>query len=142
MTIKTYPSNLVPRILATLIDYGFYFLIFYCYLIYFGDETSEGYSVHGVMALPLNILWVLYFVVIESANSATIGHTLLNLKVETTKGRKIDFIDSFKRRLLDPIDIFFWGIPAIIAIKNSDKSQRLGDMWAGTVVVKTENTKS
>jgi uncharacterized RDD family membrane protein YckC len=37
--------------------------------------------------------------------------------------------------LLDPIDILFYGIPAIIAIKNSDKHQRLGDMWAKTIVV-------
>ena len=38
-------------------------------------------------------------------------------------------------RSLDPIDILIYGIPAIIAIKNSDKNQRIGDMWAKTIVV-------
>ncbi len=39
--------------------------------------------------------------------------------------------------MLDLIDIMFYGIPAIIAIKNSDKHQRIIDMWAETFVVDT-----
>lgn len=134
-TTITYKPNLSRRIFATLIDYGIYFGIFYCYLLYFGTETADGQTVTGFRALPLNIIWLLYFVVVEAASGATVGHTLLDLKVVTLNGRKIGFTQAFKRRLLDPVDILFWGIPAIVAIKNSDKCQRLGDMWATTVVI-------
>ncbi len=30
---------------------------------------------------------------------------------------------------------WMYGIPAIIVINNSEKHQRLGDMWANTIVV-------
>jgi uncharacterized RDD family membrane protein YckC len=39
--------------------------------------------------------------------------------------------------LIDPVDFFIYAIPAIIAIKNTDKKQRLGDLWAKTIVVDT-----
>jgi hypothetical protein len=42
---------------------------------------------------------------------------------------------------LDPIDILFYGIPAIIAIKNSDKHQTLDGMWAKTIVVDPKDTE-
>ena len=44
-------------------------------------------------------------------------------------------MQAFKRHLVDPIDFLIWGLSAAIAIKNSDKHQRLGDMWAKTIVV-------
>jgi len=41
--------------------------------------------------------------------------------------------------LLDPIDMFFFGLIGIVTIKNTDKNQRLGDIWGNTIVVKTLN---
>ena len=45
-------------------------------------------------------------------------------------------IQSFKRHLLDPIDMSMFGLIAIIIIKNTNYNQRLGDLWAKTIVVK------
>jgi uncharacterized RDD family membrane protein YckC len=55
--------------------------------------------------------------------------------VLTIDRKEIEWTQALKRHLLDPIDILLYGIPAIIAIRNSDKHQRLGDMWANTIVV-------
>lgn len=131
-----FKPNLRKRILATLLDYGIYFLVFYIYVNFLGYDNDEGgKTVDGFLFLPLPIAWFIYFVVIESINGATLAHQGFNLKVVTFKRNEISFSNSLKRHLLDPIDILLYGIPAIIAIKNSEKHQRIGDMWANTVVV-------
>jgi uncharacterized RDD family membrane protein YckC len=142
MTIENptfkFKTNIKKRIYATLLDYGLYILCFYVYVMFFGHENDEGgLTVEGLLALPIFIAWFIYFVVIETYYGATFGHQGFNLKVQTLNRRDIDFTQALKRHLLDPIDILFYGIPAIIAIKNSDKHQRIGDMWAKTIVVDT-----
>jgi len=99
------------------------------------DNDEGGKTVNGLLALPIPTVWFIYFVVIEAINGATLGHQGLDLKVLTVDRNEIEFTQALKRHLLDPIDIFIYGIPAIIAIKNSDRHQRLGDMWAKTIVV-------
>ncbi|CAM3990713.1 RDD family protein [Flavobacterium antarcticum] len=138
--ILIYKSNLTKRIFATLIDYGIYFMFFSIYILIFGSDNSEGgKTVSGILATPLSLAWFLYFVVIEALNGATLGHHCFDLKVVTTGRMKISFGHALKRHLLDPLDILFYGIPAIIAIKNSDKRQRIGDMWAHTIIVDTKD---
>lgn len=135
MTFKT-KTNLKKRIIVTLLDYALFLLSTYLYIILAGHDNDEGgKTVSGLLFLPIPIAWFIYFVVIEACYSATLAHQGLYLKVVTVERKEIEFTHALKRHLLDPIDFFFYGIPAIIAIKNSDKHQRLGDMWAKTIVV-------
>ena len=70
-----FKSNLKKRILATILDYGLFFLIFYVYLMYFGKPNNEGgYTVNGFAAIPIPIIWFCYFVLIEATMGATVGH--------------------------------------------------------------------
>jgi len=125
------------RIAATLIDYGIYFTVIVIYIMMFGDKNDEGgYTLNGAPALLIVIFWFLYFVVLEAISQATPGHDILKLVVVRTKGDRISFTDALKRRIVDMIDIAFYGIPAIICICNTPKFQRIGDLWADTVVVK------
>jgi uncharacterized RDD family membrane protein YckC len=131
-----YKTNLKKRYFASLIDYVIVFTLTFFYIDYFGTPNNDGgKTVHGIMTLPIFIFWFIYFVVFETYFGGTIFHLAFNLKVLTLDRRQITFIQSLKRHLIDPIDFFIWGLPAAIAIKNSDKHQRLGDMWAKTVVV-------
>ena len=128
--------NLKKRILATLLDYGLFLLGIIVYISYFGEPNNDGgMGVEGLKTLPIIITWFLYFVVIESVNGATLGHNMMSLEVLTINRKPISFTHAIKRHLLDPIDLSFCGITAIIAIKNSDNHQRIGDMWAKTIVV-------
>lgn len=139
MTFKT-KTNLKKRIIATLLDYALFLLSTYLYIMLVGHDNDEGgKTVNGLLALPIPIVWFIYFVVIEACYSATLAHQGLYLKVLTVDRKEIEWTQALKRHLLDPIDILFYGIPAIIAIKNSDKHQRLGDMWAKTIVVDTKD---
>jgi uncharacterized RDD family membrane protein YckC len=123
--------------IATLIDYGIYFIVFYIYVCVFNENPGSGDRVvTNGMTLPLVLFWFIYFVLIEAFNQATVGHDICKLRVFKEDASKPPLGDIFKRRLLDPIDIFFYGIPAFICISKTPKHQRIGDIWAGTVVVK------
>jgi uncharacterized RDD family membrane protein YckC len=130
------------RILATLIDYTIYSAVVVIYILCFGARNEEGSTeVSGFSALPVFLLWFLYFVGTEAINQATPGHDICKLVVVKSKGDKISFGDAFKRRILDAIDICFYGIPALICIYNTPRYQRLGDLFADTVVVRKSDIK-
>ena len=139
MNFKTKP-NLKKRIIATLLDYALFLLSTYLYIMLVGQENDEGgKTVNGLLALPIPIVWFIYFVIIEALYGATLAHQGLYLKVLTVDRKEIEFTQALKRHLVDPIDILLYGIPAIIAIKNSAQHQRLGDMWAKTIVIDTKD---
>ena len=138
LQILTYKTNLKKRYFASLFDYVIVFTLTYFYIDFFGTlnyDGEGGKTVHGLMTLPLFSFWFIYFVVVEAYFGGTLLHLAFNLKVLTLDRRRIEFMQALKRHLVDPIDFFIWGLPAAISIKNSDKHQRLGDMWAKTIVV-------
>ncbi len=137
-----YKTNLKKRFFASFIDYSLIFSFSIIYIKMYGSETGDGtLAVQGIMALPPMIVWFIYFVLIETFYSATLGHKALNLLVLTENRQDIGLEEAFKRHLLDPIDFFIYAIPAIIAIKNTEKKQRLGDLWAKTIVVDTTDVE-
>jgi uncharacterized RDD family membrane protein YckC len=132
-----YKRYIKLRIIATLIDYGFYLVFFFVYVYSLGNQNDDGVmEVKGLLALPVFIVWFLYFVVTETVNKATPGHNICKLMVIRSNGEPVSFWDCVKRRIVDIIDIGIWGIPALICICNTPKFQRLGDLLADTVVVK------
>jgi uncharacterized RDD family membrane protein YckC len=132
-----YKPYIKLRIIATLIDYVIYLILFYVYLICMGSETeTDTNMVEGWAAMPLFFLWFLYFVGLETINKATPGHDICKLTVVKGNGEPISFGDAFKRRIIDFVDIGIYGIPALICISKTPKHQRLGDLLADTVVVK------
>jgi len=135
---KVEPKKYIKlRIIATLIDYSIYVILFFIYVKCFGTQTDDGTTqINGLLALPIFIFWFLYFVVLETVNQATPGHDICKLIVVRSDGQKITLYDSFKRRVVDMIDIGIYGIPALICINKTPKHQRLGDLLADTVVVK------
>lgn len=134
--------NLWKRIAATVLDYMIIYLVFLVYLEIFGTtETDGSKSVKNLLVLPLVFFWFVYFVIIEGLYGATFAHQALNLTVLKKNRTEIDIPEALRRHLLDPIDLFLCGLPAIIAILKSNYHQRLGDMWANTIVVDTKDTE-
>ncbi|WP_231565558.1 RDD family protein [Psychroserpens sp. Hel_I_66] len=142
--IKTKP-NTILRFIAGLIDYG---IIFFgtLFLIYFlGDRTDDGgLALSGTFSYLPILLWLFMTVALEIGFGATLGNSLVGLKPIPKNGikRKLTFGESFKRHLLDPIDMFFFGLVGIITIKNTDLNQRVGDLWAKTIVVPIKSLKN
>ena len=148
---KTQP-NIGRRIIAGIIDYAIIYEFLIIYLFVFGAQEKNGvYSVSGIKSLPPMIFWLTMTVGIEQLIGKTLGNSLVDLKPISIKKNQFStfktanlkptFGQSFKRHLLDPIDMFFFGLVGILTINNSDKNQRLGDMWSKTIVVKTSELK-
>lgn len=136
-----YKPNLSRRFLAGLIDYTIIFGFMWAYLIMFGSPTEDGgYKAEGLAALPIPLFWFLATVVTEQLMGATIGNGIIGLlPIDAETTLKPTFIQSLKRHLLDPIDMFAFGLVGFLTIKNTDTHQRLGDLWAKTIVIKNEH---
>ncbi|GAA4279172.1 RDD family protein [Aquimarina mytili] len=141
--IKPEP-NIGRKILAGFIDYLLIYTFFFAYLYAYGEPDSEGvYSVSGILTLPPILLWGLMTIGIEQLFGATIGNSIVGLKPISINGidEKLSFGQSFIRHLLDPIDMFFFGLIGVLSIKNSDKNQRVGDLAAKTIVLRVKAAK-
>lgn len=136
MPIKTEPK-LLRRSLSTVIDYGLYLIFFGWLVMTYGLPNDEGgYTLHNdPKGWWIFVVWLIYFPIIESIRGQTLGKLILGLRVVTKTGNPISFWQALKRHLLDILDFFFFGIVAFITIKNTLDHQRVGDLWAETIVV-------
>ncbi|MGO4773736.1 RDD family protein [Flavobacterium sp. W22_SRS_FK3] len=142
MKIKTSKTNLGKRFLAGLIDYSIICTFFYCFVYCFGHPNDEGgYTVDGLLALVPVLFWFVFTVLLEVLFEATLGNSIMGLKPKSliNNNGELTFIQLLKRHLLDPIDMFMFGLIGIITIKNTEINQRLGDIWAKTIVTENNN---
>jgi uncharacterized RDD family membrane protein YckC len=137
MTNQNNKSIIGRRIAASVIDYIVIFLLTILYIFNFGTPNEAGgYTVKGISALFPVFFWVIYLVVPEWYAGGTLGHKLVNLKVVPIRGEKISLIQVFKRRISDGLEIVWClGLIAYMLVKNTPLNQRLGDLWAKTIVV-------
>lgn len=142
MTEYRTKPNLLKRFIAGLIDYLLVYGFFFAFVYAFGEPNNEGgYSVTGILSLIPFVFWFLIIVFTEVFFGATLGNALVGLKPQslTKSNGELSLSQSIKRHLFDPIDMFPFGLIAIITIKNTDRNQRLGDIWAKTIVTEAEN---
>ncbi len=139
MKENTIEKNIGKRVLAGIIDYGIIFSFAIIFTIKFGEKTSAvSYELNGFPVIFPVLFWGIMTIGVESVFGATFGNYLVGLKPIPLNGneKSITFIQSLKRHLLDVIDMSMFGIVGIILINNTEKKQRLGDLWAKTIVVK------
>lgn len=128
------------RILAGFIDYFIIYTLLFLFIYAFGEPNEDGgYSVNGPLALVPMLFWGLVTIGTEQWIGATLGNLIAGLKPVSINGidNKLSFGQSFIRHILDPIDMFFFGLVGVLTIKNSDKKQRVGDIAAKTIVVRS-----
>jgi uncharacterized RDD family membrane protein YckC len=124
------------RVGATLIDYTLTFALTFVYIYAVGTPNEEGgYSVNGFPALAPMAFWFLYFVVAEYFWQGTLGHQVFGLKVISADNRPLSFGQVLLRRIADVLEIAWcFGLIAFILVKSTEHAQRLGDLWARTLV--------
>ena len=84
----------------------------------------------------LTLLWVAYYAVLEGLFGATVGKRVAGLRVTDLEGRRIGWQAAILRnigRLLDALP-FLYLLGGILTL-NSRLHQRLGDRFAGTLVI-------
>jgi uncharacterized RDD family membrane protein YckC len=124
------------RILATFVDIGLLGAILAFVTVTFGEPTARGYRLHGTPVIVSCIFCFAYFVLMEFFFVATLGHLIFGLRVKSINGSKATFSQVLRRRLADFIELYFCsGVIALIVVLVNANRQRLGDLWAKTIVV-------
>ena len=79
----------------------------------------------------------IYFTIFEYITGSTVGKMVIGIRVAEVDMGKVEFMTSFTRNVIRFLDmaIGFYFL-SIILIKFSPKGQRLGDIIAGSIVVK------
>jgi uncharacterized RDD family membrane protein YckC len=142
-------ASVGSRIVAAIIDMVILWVIMMIIAIPLGLGTAM-YSMAGMpTTLDMAALmgaWVSYMIIaavvnigyftyLEGNTGQTLGKKALGIKVVKEKGQ-ITYVDTFVRtllRIIDGIALYLIGFIVVIA---SEKKQRIGDMAAGTIVVK------
>jgi len=90
------------------------------------------------------VAWLLgafvYFVLSEWLTGATVGKEVVGLRVRMTDGRCCTLSAALVRNLLRAVDAFPFGIPnlvGLIVVAGTPRHQRLGDLAAQTIVVRS-----
>jgi len=98
----------------------------------------------GIVLLILFLLFWGYFALFEAFNNGrTPGKRVAKIRVIHQSGRGINFAEALARNLVRVIDYLpgFYGV-GIAAMFMSKRSQRLGDMVAGTLVVREREVEA
>ena len=145
-------AGLGERILARIVDMGVFiglFYIIYIIIIAFVLTSAPRFGSGGFGGIPVflivlliiySIVFIFYDLVAEIYfNGQSIGKYAIKIKVVNIDGARPTIGQYFLRwafRLLD-FGITF-GIGAVISVAVSEKKQRIGDLVAGTTLIKTK----
>ena len=118
------------RLIAYTIDCGILGFIYYLLnkFVLDGQDFSIQFFLYNLIAL-------LYFSVLESsARQATIGKSILKLKVCDMYGERLSFVRALIRNLVRYVNMFIFSI-GYLPILFTKKQQGLHDMVARSLVV-------
>jgi uncharacterized RDD family membrane protein YckC len=139
---KLKPAPLAPRVLAAILDSLMVFLVFFYIVFRWGAPGSDGERVlTGIPAILLMLGSAAYWVIPEWLLGATPGKWACELQVTTPRGSSISFTQSLQRNLLRPVDFFPFYLTGFVAASLTPDRQRLGDLWAKTIVVRKKEIR-
>jgi uncharacterized RDD family membrane protein YckC len=145
-------AGIGSRFIAILVDYliwGFVFLVLglLAAIIIPALHFFGGVSANWAIGITLFIVFLLqwgYFALFEAfGNGRTPGKRVAHIRVIHQSGRGINFVEALARNLVRFVDAApsFYAV-GVIAMFLSKRSQRLGDMVAGTLVVRDREIDS
>jgi uncharacterized RDD family membrane protein YckC len=139
-------AGIGSRFIAILVDYLIWGAAFFVIIamaaiiipaVHFLGRVSANWAI-GIFVLIVFLLQWGYFALFEAfGNGRTPGKRVARIRVIHQSGRGISFIESLARNLVRFVDYLpgFYAV-GVVAIFVSRRHQRLGDMVAGTLVVR------
>ena len=124
----------------------YYFIAFWGHADTAGTLTSETVGadkvVTGMPAVSLLFLTASYWMIPEWILGATLRKLILGLRVKTMAAQPISFGQAFQRNLLRLVDFSPFYLTGFLIAKLTPNHQRLGDLWAHTVVVRQKDANA
>lgn len=141
VSIEFESAGVGDRIAATILDSIFMIAYVFLYVIilttgFSGSENVDSFYI--TMGVIFLIPVVFYHLLAEYFfNGQSLGKKIMKIRVIKLDGTEPGIGAYLLRWLLRIVDIqMFSGLVAVIAVAASDKGQRLGDMAAGTTVIR------
>jgi uncharacterized RDD family membrane protein YckC len=135
-----------PRILAALIDTVVLVVVFVIFAALFGDtesssgEDGAGFSLNltGGPAIIYFLVVLAYYIGLEATSGQTLGKKVMGLRVVSAEGPYTTGKAVIRNvlRIVDGLPILIPYLVGLIVMVSSKNTQRIGDMAAGTIVVK------
>lgn len=136
-------AGLGERIVARLIDLAIFFLIFF--LGMFIGSIANWFNESGISTVIIIIIYASLFVFYDLIfeifmNGQSVGKRIMKIKVISLDGGQPRVGQYFMRWLFRIVDFLLtWpGLVALIAAAVNEKTQRVGDMVAGTILIRTK----
>jgi uncharacterized RDD family membrane protein YckC len=138
------PASIGSRMLSGFLDYLIVWVVTFT-LVSAGAALSRQLDdalVAGTLLVCFLVAWLAYPVTMETlTRGRSLGKMAAGLRTVRDDAGPITFRHAFARGLLGVVEVYmFWGVPAVIASILSSKGKRLGDMVAGTYVVRDRVT--
>jgi len=129
-------GGLGERMLAYIIDIGIFIPFLFGGILFAVDNLNTAAIVYYV---TLFAIYVFYDLLCETFfNGQSLGKRVMKIRVISLNGTRPRFSQYLLRWLFRMVDVSLTsGIAAIVSIVASNKGQRLGDMVAGTAVIRT-----
>ena len=133
-------ANFGLRILAGFIDYiaGFVVLFLLSWLSYKLAATADAALRAACSTMSFVLAWAVLPTAVETATRGkTLGHWIVGLRTVRDDAGPIRFRHALTRALIGVVEIYLtFGIPAVICAAINRKSKRIGDLVAGTYVIR------
>lgn len=136
------PTSVASLIVAGIIDYVVTIAVFLGAIFAVG-AIGSGFTVAqsavAFVLLTVGIYLALPVAVETLTRGRSLGKLVMKLRVVRDDGGPITFRHAFVRALVAVVEIWmFSGIPAVLCSMMSTRAKRIGDLAAGTYVVREE----
>ena len=139
-------ASLGDRLLAQAVDglvgLGIFVLLGLTLAGKFGGLTDQGFELTGMPALVLMgvllSVMLIYFILLEAFFGTTLGKLVAEVKVTTRDGGRINMRAAIIRNLMRLIDGIGGYLVAAFSVILTSRRVRLGDIAAGTVVLRRD----
>ena len=132
-------AGLGERLVGSLIDFGIFFVI-YIFTIILGVSLNLANAMGLILVIVYAVLYVFYDLACEVfMNGQSVGKKVMKIKVVSLDGAQPRLSQYILRWLFRIIDFgISFGAVALVVAAISEKVQRVGDLVAGTILIKTQ----
>lgn len=142
--LDTRPASFLSRALSTMLDFVIYGLAMsVTFIVIVATETlAEGYEAQVIICTLVFFLVLLPALVESLSRGRSVGKLALGISVVRDDGGPITFRHSFIRALVGFLELYMtFGAVAIVASLSNDRGKRLGDLLAGSYVIRVRARK-